>query len=113
MKGLFNKKPKKPLKSSRRHISLGIPVNIAAGPLGFRAELDIGAQGQQSRSYHDLEAGGSDQTVVLDENDARASRIVFQDKKGEDQGSPAQKTSTVDGTGHGNDPKSEFVIPVI
>jgi len=45
----FNKKSKKLLKSSRRHISLGIPTNIAIGPLGFRAELDIGSKGESSR----------------------------------------------------------------
>ena len=53
MKDLFNKKPKKSLKSPQRHISLGIPTNIAAGPLGFRAELDIGPKGEQRRLYHD------------------------------------------------------------
>jgi len=42
----FDKKSKKSFKSSQRHISLGIPTNIAAGPLGFRAELDIGPKGE-------------------------------------------------------------------
>ena len=83
MKHLFNKISEEKPKPSRRHISLGIPTNVAAGPLGFRAELDIGAQGEQDRSCHDLEADGPDPTVVLDEGDARASRIVFQDNDSE------------------------------
>jgi len=51
----FDKKSKKSFKSSQRHISLGIPTNIAAGPLGFRAELDIGPKGESSH-YHTAEA---------------------------------------------------------
>ena len=66
-----------------------------------------------NRSYHDLEANGPDPTVVLDEGDARATRIVFQDKKSQDQGPSAQGTSLVDGTGHENILKSEFVIPAV
>ena len=39
-----------------------------------------------SRSCHDLEVDGPDLIAILDENDAKASRIVFHDKKGGDQG---------------------------
>jgi hypothetical protein len=46
MDRLFDKKIKKLSKPSQRHIALGIPTNIAVGPLGFRAELDIGPQGK-------------------------------------------------------------------
>jgi len=49
MNRLFSKKPKKSLKPSQRHASLGIPTNVAAGPLGFRAELDIGTKGKRDR----------------------------------------------------------------
>ena len=56
MNRLFDRRPKKSLKSSQRHVSLGIPTNIAAGPLGFQAELDIDPKGEQNHSYHDLEA---------------------------------------------------------
>ena len=87
MSRLFSKKPKKPLKSSQRHISLGIPTNIAAGPLGFRAELAVDSEGQQSRSCHDLEVDGPDLIAILDENDAKGSRIVLHDKMSGDQGS--------------------------
>ena len=41
-----DKKSKKSLESFRRHVSLGIPTNIAVGPLGFRAELDIDPKGE-------------------------------------------------------------------
>ena len=53
MNYIFHKKSKKSLKSSRRYISMGIPTNIAVGPLGFRAELDTGAKGERSRPYRD------------------------------------------------------------
>lgn len=46
MNRLFNKKPKKPLDPSHSHVSLGIPTNIAIGPLGFRAELDLSPNGE-------------------------------------------------------------------
>jgi len=46
MDRFFDKKSKKLLKSARGHISLGIPTNVIAGPLGFRAELDIGPKGE-------------------------------------------------------------------
>ena len=51
MNNLFNKKSKKSLKYSQRDIFLGIPTNIAAGPLGFRAELDVSPKGEKSRSF--------------------------------------------------------------
>ena len=38
----FGKKSKKSLKLSQQHLSLGIPTNIAVGPLGFRAGLESG-----------------------------------------------------------------------
>ena len=106
----FDKKSKKSLKSSRRHISLGIPTNIAVGSLGFRAELDIGSKGERSRPYRDLGADRPDSTMTVDENDPRSSRIVFCDKESEDQGPLAPIISThgvvVDASKHGNDPAS-------
>ena len=63
MNHLFDKKSKKSLKSSQRHISLGIPTNVAVGPLGFRAELDVGPKGEQRHSrYQDLEVARPDLT---------------------------------------------------
>lgn len=50
------KKAKNSPKSSRRHLALGIPTNIAVGPLGFRADLDIDPKGEQRRPCHDEEA---------------------------------------------------------
>ena len=40
---------KKPKKYSRRNLFLGISTNIAAGPLGFRAELCIDQEGARIR----------------------------------------------------------------
>ena len=42
----FGKKFKKSPKYSQRGAFLGIPANIAAGPLGFRAELNIAPEGE-------------------------------------------------------------------
>jgi len=40
-----DKKRKKSPKPSQKHIHLGIPINIAIAPLGFRAELDTDFKG--------------------------------------------------------------------
>ena len=53
MKRLFGKKVKKSLKPPQQIVAFVIPTNIAAGPLGFRAELDIDSTGD---SYQDLGA---------------------------------------------------------
>ena len=111
MDRLFNRKPKKSLKSPQRHITLGIPTNIAAGPLGFRADLDAGSTGEQDRPYHDSEADGPDPTAAPDEKDIKAQRIVFQEKESEGQGSTATGVSTSDavvgGIEHLDDATSE------
>ena len=110
MNRLFNKKSKKSLKS---HISLGIlPINVAAGPLGLRAELDIGSKGEQGRLYHDpAEVDGPDLTVVPGVNGTGASRIVLlQENESEYQPPPAPEPlapgPAID-TEHENNPTSE------
>jgi hypothetical protein len=42
----FDKKSKKSPKPSQQHTILGVPANIAAGPLSFRAGLGIGPKGE-------------------------------------------------------------------
>ena len=111
MNRLFDKKSKDSRKSSQRLVSLGIPTNVAIGPLGFRAELDIGPKGERCRPYWDLEPDGPDPTVVPDEKDARASRIAFQENKNEDRGLTATEVPTpvavVGVTEYGNDTTGE------
>jgi len=51
---MFHRKTKKSHRSSQRHLSLGVPANVAVGPLGFRADLDIGPKGEQNRAYRDF-----------------------------------------------------------
>ena len=46
MIGMVGKKSKKSFTPSQKHLLLGIPSNIAVGPLGFRAELDIDPEGR-------------------------------------------------------------------
>lgn len=106
MDRLFDKKSKKLPKSALRHTSLGIPTNVITGPLGFRAELDIGPKSEWYRSYRDLEADGPDLTMVSDEKNARASRIVFHGGKSDHQENLTPGT-VVSGDGHGNGPTSE------
>ena len=89
---LSNKKTKKSDKSSQRHLSLGIPANVAVGPLGFRAELDISPEGERDRSYRDLVEDQPDLTVVPDEKDTKSSRIRFHHNEGEDRVPPAPET---------------------
>ena len=88
MNKFFENKPKKSLKSFRRHISLGIAANVAVGPLGFQAELE----GEQSSCY-DLGTDGPDPTVVLDEEDAQASRVLLRENESEHRGLAAVETS--------------------
>jgi len=52
---MSDKKSKKSPKPSQKYIHLGIPINIAVGPLGFRAELDTDPRGNRDRSYRDSE----------------------------------------------------------
>lgn len=114
MNRLFSKKSKKSPKLSQQHIFPGIVTNIAAGPLGFRAELDVDLKGEQGRSHRDLEADRADSLTMTLDGGPRTSQIVFHDKKSKDQALPAPGTSilgTVVGGEHGNDP-SEF-FPVI
>ena len=107
----FDKKPKKSLESSQRHVSLGIPTDIAVEPFGFQRELDIDFEGNQSHSCRGLEADGPDLITILDDKDSRASRIVFHDKKSGDQGSAVTDVlatgSVFNSNEQGGDPTSE------
>ena len=51
MNRLFGKKAKKSRRPPQQNIAIGIPTNIAIGPLGFRVEFDIDSIGD---SYQDL-----------------------------------------------------------
>lgn len=98
----FGKKPERSHRPSQQHISLGIPTNVAVGPVGFKAELDTGSIRERCRSPYDLEVDRPDATVTLDENDTRASRIVSRDTKSGGGGPPAPETS-IAGTMIGDD----------
>ena len=102
-------------KSSRddpKHISLEIPTDTIAGPLGFQADLDISPRVRRlSLGSSLLGAGRPHSIVALDENDTRASRVIFQNKGGKDQGLPAPGIPTTGmiagGDEHGNGSTSE------
>ena len=79
-------------KSPTKRLLLGIPPNIAAGLLGFRAELDIKPRGE--RAISDLDRRGdvdqADSTAILDRSSVRPSRIVSNRRKSEARGSLAR-----------------------
>ena len=52
-KPMPGKKSKKPFKFFTTR-SLAIPANIAVGPLGFRAVLDVDPEGERNYPYHEL-----------------------------------------------------------
>jgi len=101
-----SKRSKKSLKPSQ-HIFLGISTNIAAGPLGFRAELDIEPKGEKGCPHHGFKTDRSDPTGTLDDKGPGASQIVFCDKERDNQRVPVQAASTsgavIGGGKQGND----------
>jgi hypothetical protein len=115
---MFGKKSKKSPKPPQKTIHLGIPINIAAGPLGFRTELDTDPAGDQNCSYHDPEPDQFDSTVALDKNKPGSSRVVFHDEKREDQKVHTPETSTAGGvtdrsSEHRNDPTSQYSLSLL
>ncbi|KAF9644990.1 hypothetical protein BDM02DRAFT_3121009 [Thelephora ganbajun] len=90
MNRLFDKKRKKSPKPSPKPNFLGIHINVAAEPLGFRAGLD---------------------TSPDDERGNKRSRIVFQDNSSEDKVPPPSEASisgvAIGGTEPRNDPVRE------
>ena len=110
--GPAQQKFKRSPKPDPKHISLEIPTDTIAGPLGFRTDLDIGPRVRRlSLGSSLLGAGRSHSIVALDENDTRASRVIFQNKGGKDQGLPAPGIPTTGmiagGDEHGNGSTSE------
>ncbi|KAF9643962.1 hypothetical protein BDM02DRAFT_3263813, partial [Thelephora ganbajun] len=114
MNRLFGKKSKKSPNPSSKRISLGVSPNVAAGPLRSREELDIGPGGEQTHFYRDLAVDWPDSMVALGGRGSRSSRIIFQDKNGEDKELPAPEVSTscvvVSGTEHRSDPTRKSAI---
>ena len=105
---IFKKSPKPP--KPPKHITLGIPTNIAAGPLGFRAELDIDPKGEQNRLSRSR-TDSPDSTATLDKKSTGPSRIVVHDERRGDQAYRPPGISTagavVGGDEPGNDPAGE------
>ena len=109
MSGKKSKKPPRPL---AKHLLFGIPANIAAGPLGFRAELDVNPQGEWTCSHCCLRADRTDPTAISDEKNPNPSRIVFRRRESEPQGSPVPGTSTAVDIEPGDHPTSEYSEPL-
>ena len=90
---MLGKKSKKP---SKIHTSLllGIPTNVAVGPLGFRAALDINPKGERNRPYRELSSDRPDSTAIIDVGNPEPSRIVFCERKSGAQEPPVPGTSS-------------------
>ena len=89
---MFKKNSKKPLK---KNLLLGIPTNIAVGPLGFRAELDVDPKSKSGRlQCRYLGADQPDSPATLDEKNPGPSRIVSRKGEQEAPGPSTSKTLT-------------------
>ena len=89
---------KKSKKSSKAftNLLLGIPTNIAVGPLGFQAALDVNPKGKQDRSYLGLSGDRADPAAIIDGDNPEPSRIVPRELRGSGaQDPPAQGPSTI------------------
>ena len=87
---MASKKSKKPFRFLTAQ-SLGIPTNIAVGPLGFQAALDLNQEGERNRSYHELDRPNS--TAILDGNNPKPSQIIFRETESGTQEPPVPGTS--------------------
>ena len=105
---MSGKKSKKPLRPLAKHLLFGIPANIAAGPLGFRAELDVNPKGERTCSHRSLGADRTEPTAISDEKKPNPSRIVFCKRESEPQGSPVPGTSTAVHVEPSNYPTGEY-----
>ena len=87
---------KKSKKSSKAftNLFLGIPTNIAVGPLGFQAALDVNPKGKQNRSYLRLSGDRADPIAILDRGNPEPSRIVPHERGGGAQDPPVPGPST-------------------
>ena len=108
---MSGKKSKKPLRPLEKHLLFGIPANIAAGPLGFRAELDVNPKGERICPHRGLRADRTDPTAISDEKNPNPSRIVFRRRESEPQGSPVPGTSTAVDIEPGDHLTSEYSEP--
>ena len=95
-----DRKRKKSPEPARKRTNLGTPINIAAGPLRFRLELDTDPEGNRGPSHRDSDQPNS--TVAIDDGNPGPSRIVSYEEKNKDRGHSAPETGIVDnGTGRG------------
>lgn len=81
------KKSKKTFKLSA-NLLLGIPTNIAVGPVGFRAALDTNPKGDTNRSYRGLSEDRADSTTIIDGDNPEPSRIVPHERESGTQEPP-------------------------
>ena len=61
---------------------LWFPANIAAGPLGFQAGLDVDPQGERSCSRRGLRTDRADPTAISDEKNLNPSQITSREREG-------------------------------
>ena len=64
---MLDRKSEKPLRPLAKYPLFGIPANIAAGPLGFQAVLDVNPKGERTYPHRGLRADRTDPTAISDE----------------------------------------------
>ena len=90
---MSSRKSKKSFQPFANHLLLGIPTNIAVGPLGFRAALDVNTKGEGNRPRHcKSRIDWADLTTMVDDGDAQPSQIILYEK-GKAQNPLGQATS--------------------
>ena len=90
---LSNKRKKLP-QPSPQGILPTITADIAAGPVRYQVQSNIGPEGGQTRSYQGPGVDRPDRTVALDGRTGGGSRIGFQGSMDQDQKLPASVAST-------------------
>ena len=108
MNRLFNSKRKKSPEHSQPD---SFTTDVAAGPVSYQAQSNIGPVGGQSRSYQDPSVDRPDLTTALDERSGGGSQIDFQDRMDEDQELPVLEAwasgAAIDGAARRHNPTSE------
>ena len=76
------------------NLLLGIPTNIAVGPLGFQAALDVNPKGKRNRSYLGMSGDRADPAAIIDGDNPEPSQIVPRKRGSGAQDPPAPGPST-------------------
>jgi len=91
MKQFFKSKRKQSPEPLPQDTSPGIPADIAAGTIGYKAQLNTNLEGGRARFHQDPEV---DLTVAPDQGSSGGSQMVFQGSTDKGQELPASEAWT-------------------